>query len=329
MKRSVLVTGGAGYIGSHLCKRLAAEGWEPVVLDDLSIGNAWAVKWGPLIEADLLDDTALAAVFEEYRPAAVMHLAALSSVAESMRAPERYREVNVTGTAKLVAAMRRAGVPHLVFSSSASVYGLPERSPIGEDHPLRPINVYGETKLEAEQLLAGPALAEGVAAVSLRYFNAAGADPAGEIGERRREESHLIPLAMEVAAGRRPVLELHGRDYATPDGTGIRDYVHVTDIAAAHIRALEYLHRGGTAAAFNLGSDRGFSVLEVIEALRSITGREIPLIERPRRPGDPDCLVGDSAAARERLGWRPEHSDLESILVTAWRWAQARAAAAG
>ena len=210
MKRSVLVTGGAGYIGSHLCKRLAAEGWEPVVLDDLSIGNAWAVKWGPLIEADLLDDTALAAVFEEYRPAAVMHLAALSSVAESMRAPERYREVNVTGTAKLVAAMRRAGVPHLVFSSSASVYGLPERSPIGEDHPLRPINVYGETKLEAEQLLAGPALAEGVAAVSLRYFNAAGADPAGEIGERRREESHLIPLAMEVAAGRRPVLELHG-----------------------------------------------------------------------------------------------------------------------
>lgn len=327
MNRKVLVTGGAGYVGSHLCKRLAAEGWEPVVFDDLSLGNAWAVKWGPLVEGDLLDERALAAAFAAHRPEAVMHLAAASSVAESVRDPERYYRVNLQGTLNLLAAMRRAGVEQVVFSSSASVYGVPQRTPIPEGHPLQPINPYGNSKLMAERLLFDLERSHGIASVALRYFNAAGADLEGELGEQRREETHLIPLALDVALGRRGHLELYGRDYRTSDGTCIRDYVHVADIAAAHVRALDYLRRGGVGIALNLGSDSGFSVLQVLETLSEITGREIPLVEKPRRAGDPDELVSDSRAARQILGWQPESSDLATILGSAWRWARAQAAA--
>ncbi|MEX0921661.1 MAG: UDP-glucose 4-epimerase GalE [Rhodovibrionaceae bacterium] len=327
MNRKVLITGGAGYIGSHLCKRLAAEGWEPVTFDNLSTGNAWAVRWGPLCQGDLLDETALAEAFETHRPAAVMHLAALSSVAGSMQDPELYYRVNLQGTINLLAAMRRAEVRQVIFSSTASVYGAPQRTPIPEGHPLHPINPYGNSKLMAERLLFDFERSHGIASVSLRFFNAAGADGAGELGEQRSGETHLIPLALEVALGRRAALDLFGRDYRTPDGSCIRDYVHVEDIAAAHIRALDYLRRGGLGIALNLGSDAGFSVLEVIEGLRRITGAKIPLVERPRRAGDPDELVSDSSAAREILGWRPERSDLDSILGSAWAWAKSRSAA--
>jgi UDP-glucose-4-epimerase GalE len=324
MTRKVLVTGGAGYIGSHLCKLLAAEGWTPVAFDDLSSGNAWAVQWGPLVEGDLLDEAALAAAFETHRPVAVMHLAALSSVGDSILEPERYYRVNLQGTLNLLAAMRRAEVARLVFSSTASVYGAPRATPIAEGHPLHPINPYGSSKLLAERLLLDFERSHGISSVALRYFNAAGADPGGELGEERSQETHLIPIALQVALDRRRRLDLYGRDYRTPDGTCIRDYVHVTDIAAAHLLALKYLEEGGAGIALNLGSDRGFSVLEVVEALRRITGREIPAVDKPRRPGDPAELVSDSRAAREILGWRPQFSDLDSIVASAWAWAKTR-----
>ena len=323
MTRSVLVTGGAGYIGSHLCKLLAAEGWTPVVFDNLSTGNAWAVKWGPFVEGDILDEAALAAAFAAHRPDAVMHLAALSAVGESMADPERYYRVNLQGTLNLLGAMRRAEVGKVVFSSTASVYGTPQETPIPEGHPLHPINPYGSSKLMAERLLFDFERSHGIASVALRYFNAAGADPECELGEERAQETHLIPLALKVALARQPTLDLYGRDYRTPDGTCIRDYVHVTDIARAHVLALAYLDRGGAGIALNLGSDSGFSVLEVLDALRRVTGRDIPTVDKPRRAGDPDELVSDSTAAREILGWRPAHSDLDSIAGSAWAWAKA------
>ncbi len=325
MNRKVLITGGAGYIGSHLSKRLAAEGWEPVVFDNLSTGNAWALKWGAFHEGDLLDEASLDRVFAAQRPAAVMHLAALSAVSESMRDPGLYYRVNLQGTLNLLGAMRRAEVPHIVFSSTASVYGAPQKTPIPEGHPLHPINPYGNSKLMAERILFDFERSHGISSVALRYFNAAGADSQGELGEQRVGETHLIPRALEVALGRRDSLELYGTDYRTPDGSCIRDYVHVEDIAAAHIQALAYLQRGGHGIALNLGSDAGFSVLQVIEALRRITGTRLPLVERPRRPGDPDELVSDSSAAREILGWRPERSELDSIIASAWAWAKSRA----
>ena len=323
----MLVTGGAGYVGSHACKALAAAGYTPVVYDNLSRGHAWAVKWGPLERGDLLDPDRLAKAIRKHRPAAVLHFAALSDVGESVGDPQSYYRNNLVGTMNLLDAMRMNGIGRIVFSSSCAVYGIPQRVPIPEDHPRRPINPYGQSKRMIEQMLRDHAVAYGLRAVSLRYFNAAGADPGGEIGEEHDPETHLIPLLLEAASGQRSRLTLHGTDYQTHDGTCIRDYVHVSDLAEAHVLALKSLDKRAGAAEINLGSGAGFSVREVIEAARRVTGRRIPVREGRRRPGDPPVLVGDARRARRELSWRPRHSDIHEIIDTAWRWLTRRAAA--
>jgi UDP-arabinose 4-epimerase len=321
-RRTVLVTGGAGYVGSHACKALARAGYAPVVYDNLSRGHAWAVQWGGLERGDLLSPARLAAAFRKHRPFAVMHFAALAYVGESVEDPLRYYHNNVGGTMNLLEAMRDCGVNEIVFSSTCSVYGIPERVPIPENHAQRPINPYGHSKRMVEQMLADSAAAHGLRSVSLRYFNAAGADPEGEIGEVHDPETHLIPLVLEAAAGLRPRLTIHGTDYPTRDGTCIRDYVHVADLADAHVSALGYLAKHEGATAFNLGNGEGFTVREVIDAAHRLTGRKIPLREGPRRPGDPPALVGNAASARRSLGWKPRYQDLEVIIGSAWRWLQ-------
>jgi UDP-glucose-4-epimerase GalE len=319
---AVLVTGGAGYIGSHACKALAEAGFVPVVYDNLGIGNRWAVRWGPLEEGDILDGDRLAAVFAAYRPVAVMHFAALALVGESVTDPGKYYRNNVVGAINLLDAARGAGAV-FVFSSTCATYGIPERVPIDEDTPQQPINPYGTTKLMIEQALTDYGAAYGLRSASLRYFNAAGADPDGEIGEARAIETHLVPLMMEAILGRRPPLKVFGTDYPTPDGTAVRDYVHVTDLAAAHVRALRYLLGGGGSIALNLGTGRGHSVLEVIAAAEAGTGRRVPHDFGPRRAGDPPVLVADPRRSVAVLdldlaGFR----SLEEIVATAWRWHQ-------
>jgi len=321
-RRTVLVTGGAGYVGSHACKALAQAGYLPVVYDNLSRGHAWAVKWGGLERGDLLNPVRLAAVIRKHRPFAVMHFAALAYVGESVDDPLRYYRNNVGGTIHLLEAMRDGGVDRLVFSSSGSVYGVPERVPIPEKHAQRPVNPYGHSKRLVEQMLSDCAATYGLRSVSLRYFNAAGADPEGEIGEAHDPETHLIPLVLEAAAGLRPRLTIHGTDYPTRDGTCMRDYVHVADLADAHVLALRYLASNRGAAAFNLGNGEGFTVREVIDTARRLTGRKIPLRAGPRRPGDPPALVANATSARRELGWKPCYPDLEAIIDTAWRWLQ-------
>jgi len=316
----VLVTGGAGYIGSHTCKALARAGFEPVAFDNLSTGHRWAVKWGPLVQADLADRDAVLDALRAHRVEAVIHFAASAYVGESMGNPRKYFRNNVVNTLNLLEAMQDAGVGTIVFSSSCAVYGIPERVPIPEDHPCRPISPYGESKLFVERALEWYGRAYGLRWISLRYFNAAGADPDGELGEVHDPETHLIPLAIEAALGRRPYLEIYGTDYPTPDGTAIRDYIHVTDLADAHVRALDYLRRGGASTAFNLGAGRGYSVREVVAAVERVSGRRVPALEAPRRPGDPPVLVAEVANAQELLGWTPTFRDLESIIESAWRW---------
>ena len=318
--KAVLVTGGAGYVGSHACKALAAAGYTPVVYDNLSAGHDWAVKWGPLVKGDLLDRVHLAACFARYRPVAVLHFAAKALVAESVADPLSYYVNNVGGTLSLLELLCQSGAPPLVFSSTCATYGLPQQVPIPEDHPQAPINPYGATKLMIERMLADLEPARGLRSVSLRYFNAAGADPEAEIGEDHDPEPHLIPNVLAAALGRRAEVTIHGEDYATPDGTCIRDYIHVTDLAEAHVRALVYLLDGGATLALNLGSGQGASVREVIDAAVQITGREIPVAVGARRPGDPDSLVAAAGRARELLGWRPERSDLPTLIADAWRW---------
>jgi UDP-arabinose 4-epimerase len=322
IRKRVLVTGGAGYVGSHACKALSRAGYLPVVYDNLSRGHAWAVKWGPLERGDLMNAARIGAALRKHRPLAVLHFAALAYVGESVEDPLRYYRNNVGGTMNLLEAMRNHGVDRLVFSSTCSVYGIPERVPIPERHAQRPVNPYGSSKRMVEQLLADSAPAYGLRSVSLRYFNAAGADPDGEAGEAHDPETHLIPLALDAAAARGRRLTIHGTDYPTRDGTCIRDYVHVADLADAHVLALGYLARKPVAAAFNLANGGGFTVREVIAAAERVTGRKIRVREGPRRPGDPPALVGDAAAARRRLGWKPRYRDLESIIGTAWRWMQ-------
>jgi UDP-arabinose 4-epimerase len=322
IRKRVLVTGGAGYVGSHACKALAHAGYVPVVYDNLSRGHAWAVKWGSLERGDLLSPARLAAVIQKHRPVAVMHFAALISVGESVDDPLRYYQNNVGGTINLLEAMRNNGVDRIVFSSTASVYGIPERVPIPETHPQRPLNPYGHSKRMIEQMLSDSAAAFGLKSVSLRYFNAAGADSDGEIGEAHDPETHLIPLVLAAAAGLRARLTIHGTDYSTRDGTCIRDYVHVADLADAHVLALGYLATKSGASAFNLGNGEGFTVREVIAAAQKVTGLKIPLREGPRRPGDPPSLVANAASARRNLGWKPRYRDLEVIIGTAWRWLQ-------
>ena len=315
----VLVAGGAGYIGSHTCKMLAAAGHVPVVFDNQESGHDWAAKWGPLERGDINDPDALAAVLKRHRPEVVINFAALAYVGESSREPIRYYRTNVGGLLTLIETMRAHGVAKMVFSSSCATYGVPDRLPIVEDLRQDPINPYGRSKLMGEQVLRDACAAHGLGAVALRYFNAAGADPDGETGEEHEPETHLIPLVLQAAHGERPHISVFGTDYPTPDGTCIRDYVHVTDLATAHVAAIGAC-QGGRFAAYNLGTGRGASINEVIAKAREITQRRIVVKAEARRPGDPPVLVADAALARGALGWRPEHSDLDSVIESAWRW---------
>ena len=318
----VLVTGGAGYIGSHACKALARAGFVPIAFDNLSTGWAEAVKYGPLVRGDLADRGTLDAAFAEWQPVAVMHFAALSLVGEAMTDPGRYWRANVGGALSLIEATLAAGCRRLIFSSTCAIYGdqggvLPD-----EDTKARPINAYGASKRAIEDMIGNFAISHGLEAVIFRYFNVAGADPEAEIGEQHRPETHLVPLMLDAIAGRRPGLILHGTDYPTRDGTCIRDYVHVTDLADAHVGGLRWLLDGKGARAFNLGTGTGFSVRVVIDAARVLTNRPVPVTEGPRRAGDAVALVCGSDRARAELGWVPERSTLPLMIADAWAWSQ-------
>lgn len=326
----VLVTGGAGYIGSHACKALAAAGHLPISVDNLVYGHRWAVRWGPLEVADISDSTRMDRIFAEHRPDAVMHFAAYAYVGESVTDPGKYYRNNVAGTLSLLSAMQRHAVDKIVFSSTCATYGNPQSIPIVETHPQAPINPYGATKQMVERMLADFGVAHGLRSAALRYFNAAGADSDSEIGEAHDPENHLIPLVLEAAAGLRPHIQVFGDDYETADGTCIRDYVHVTDLADAHVRALDRLATAQPGMnAFNLGNGQGFSVREVIAAAERVTGRKVPVVIAPRRAGDPSALVGDATRARRDLCWQPQHADIDVILGTAWRWLQQHSARKG
>jgi UDP-arabinose 4-epimerase len=320
MSQSILVTGGAGYVGSHACKALASAGYRPVVYDNLSRGHREAVRWGPLVEGDLHDRVRLGEALRAHQVSAVMHFAAFAYVGESVADPELYYRNNVGGTLALLGAMRAAGVHRIVFSSTCAVYGVPEMLPIRETTAKAPLNPYGDTKLAIERALNWYAAAYGMRYIALRYFNAGGADPDGEIGEDHQPETHLIPLVLRAALGRAGPIEIYGTDYPTPDGTAIRDYIHVSDLADAHLRALSHLAAGGDSAALNLGTGKGSSVREMIAAVERIGGRKVPHREVARRPGDPPELVADPALARAQLGWQPRHSDLDTIIGTALAW---------
>lgn len=318
----VLVTGGAGYVGSHVCKALAGAGIEPVVLDNLSQGSREAVRWGRLVVGDIADRDLVARTIADSKAEAVMHFAASASVAESVADPALYYRNNVAGSLALLDAMRRTGVRQFVFSSTSAVYGNPQRLPITEDAPPAPVSPYGRSKLMVEQMLADEDGAYGLRYMALRYFNAAGADPEGETGDRRREGTHILSRAMKAAAGDIPELEIYGDDYDTPDGTCIRDYVHVSDLATGHLLALDHLVKGGASATLNLGAGRGLSVLEVVAGLERAIGRKLPSRRCPRRPGDPVALYADVGAAKHLLGFSTAHSDIDTIVATAWRFYQ-------
>ncbi len=315
----ILVTGGAGYIGSHACKALAIAGFAPVSYDNLVYGHREAVRWGPLEEGDILDLSRLQAVFDRYCPAAVMHFAAFAYVGESVSEPVKYYRNNVSGAVNLIGLSAERGLP-FVFSSTCATYGIPERVPISEATPQVPINPYGASKWMVERVLADTAAVSPMRYAALRYFNAAGADAESEIGERHDPETHLIPLAIQAAMRKGPPLSIFGTDYPTPDGTAIRDYIHVTDLAEAHVLALRDLLAGGDSMALNLGTGAGHSVRQVVETVEAVAGKEVPVRLAPRRVGDPPELVADPSRAFERLGWRARHSGLENIVETAWRW---------
>jgi UDP-glucose-4-epimerase GalE len=319
-RTSVLVTGGAGYIGSHTCKALAQAGFTPITFDNLVCGHVDAVKWGPFVEGDLADGGLVESVIRAYGVSAVIHFAAYAYVGESVRLPGKYFQNNVSNTINLLEAMRSAHVPAIVFSSTCATYGVPGKLPIDEAHPQQPVNPYGESKLFVERALHWYGAAHDLRSVALRYFNAAGADPDGETGERHEPETHLVPLVIETALGARSHVEIYGTDYPTPDGTAIRDYVHVTDLADAHVRAVDHLLGGGASECLNLGTGRGHSVREVITATERVTGRSVASRAMPRRAGDPPELVADARRAGQVLGWRPRLSSLEDIVATACAW---------
>ncbi|MCE1114525.1 MULTISPECIES: UDP-glucose 4-epimerase GalE [Pseudomonas] len=310
-----LVVGGAGYIGSHMVKHLLTAGHDVVVADIAPTRPE--IKW---VELDIADAPALDALFAEYTFDAVFHFASFIQVGESVIEPGKYYQNNVTATLVLLQAMVRAGVRRLIFSSTAAVYGNPQYVPIDEQHPKAPINPYGCSKWMVEQVLQDFDRAYGLRSVCLRYFNAAGADPEGECGERHEPETHLIPLILQAASGRRPAITVFGRDYDTPDGTCIRDYIHVSDLASAHALAVDYLLAGGTSTVLNLGNGQGFSVQQVIDTVRDVTGREVCVEDAPRRAGDPPRLVADAARARQLLGWQPAYTSLDAIVRHAWNW---------
>ncbi len=317
---AILVVGGAGYIGSHMVKLLRRSGFGTVVLDDLSGGHRDAVRDVPLVVGSIADAGLLAELFARHRFAAVMHFASFIQVGESMSDPGKYYANNLAATLTLLGAMRDAGVMRFIFSSSAAVFGHPDRLPIREDLPKRPINPYGRSKWMVEQVLEDYDRAYGLKAICLRYFNAAGADPDGELGERHHPETHLIPLLLQAASGRREAVSVFGTDYDTPDGTCIRDYVHVADLCDAHLLGLRRLLDGGESARFNLGNGQGFSVKEVIDTVRHVTGRRTPVRYEARRPGDPPRLVADTTLAHGVLGWMPQRAKLETIVADAWAW---------
>ncbi|MGH9325452.1 MAG: UDP-glucose 4-epimerase GalE [Terriglobia bacterium] len=320
----VLVTGGAGYIGSHTAKLLASEGLEPVVLDDLRSGHRWAVQWGTFVEGNLADADLLKQIFGDGDIKAVIHFAGEIQVGESVKDPRKYFWANAVNSLKLLDAMREGRANCIVFSSSAGVYGDPEFVPIPEEHRTRPVSPYGESKLFVEQALRAYGLAYGLRWMALRYFNACGASE--NLGEEHHPETHLLPLAMRAALGQQPHLEVYGTDYPTPDGTALRDYIHVLDLATAHLAALRHLLDGGESCALNLGTGQGHTVREIIAAVDQYAKpRRVPFRDVARRPGDPTSLIADPSSARRVLGWEPRHSSLEEIVRTAWEWHSARA----
>ena len=324
---TILVTGRAGYIGSHAVLSLRDAGYEVVILDNLIYGHRDLVETRlkvELVEGDIGDRSLLNQLFKTREFAAVMHFAAYAYVGESVGQPAKYYRNNVAGTLTLLEAMCDAGIKNFVFSSTCATYGIPQQVPIREDQPQKPINPYGMSKLMVEQILDDFDRAYGLRSVRFRYFNAAGADPQGRLGEDHAPETHIIPLVLLTALGKRESISIYGTDYDTPDGTCIRDYIHVTDLAQAHVLGLEYLLQGGNTDVFNLGNARGFSIQEVIEAARTVTGRPIPATLADRRPGDPPILVGSAEKAKRILDWQPQYADLESILEHAWQWHQKR-----
>ena len=322
--RYVLVTGGAGYIGSHTCKSLALTGYTPVSYDDLSTGNAWAVKWGPLETGDIRDADRLHTVVEAYRPVAVMHLAASALVGESVREPSLYYRNNVVGSLTVLDVCRAAGVATLVFASSCSVYGVPRHLPVTEDTATDPLSPYGASKLVLERVLRDYEAAYGLRHASLRYFNVAGADADGDLGECREVETHIIPLALEAVLGRGRPFHIMGTDYPTPDGTAIRDYVHVCDVAEANLAALRHLLAGGNSVVCNLGSGKGYSVQQILDSIEQHAGRPVPCSRAGRRSGDPPAIVADIARAATHLHWSPRQSSLAALIGSAWQWHQTR-----
>ena len=317
--RDILVVGGGGYIGSHTCLDLAEKGYTPIVYDNFSNGHREFVKWGPVEEGDIRDRARLDEVFRKYAPAAVIHFAALIEVGESVKDPLAFYENNVAGSLTLFAAARAANCRRLVFSSTCATYGVPEQTPMTETHPQAPINPYGRSKLITEEILRDLCAHDGFRAVTLRYFNAAGADPEGRIGERHDPETHAVPLAIEAALGRRNGFSIFGDDYDTRDGSCVRDFVHVMDLAEAHTRAIDHLVNDGRSVALNLGTGKGTTVKELLAAIGDVAGREIAITQASRRPGDTAALVADNSMARDVLGWVPRN-DLSSIVSTAWKW---------
>ena len=317
---TALVTGGAGYIGSHSCKALRRAGYHPVVLDNLQHGHERAVKWAPWRRGDILDKTRLDEVFATYSPEAVIHFAAYAYVGEFVTDPGKYYRNHFVGTLTLLEVMRDHGVDKIVFSSSCATYGNPDVLPIREKTPQSPINPYAASKAMAERVLADFGTAHGLKATVLRYFNAAGADPDNEIGELHDPETHLIPLLLDAASGGRMNVTVFGTDYPTDDGTCVRDYIHVSDLAEAHVKALRRLLDGGRSSIYNLGNGRGFSVKEVIDAVERVTGLTVPVVFGDRRPGDPAALISDASKARDELGWRPQFAGIDEIVRTAWAW---------
>lgn len=318
--RTILVTGGAGYIGSHVCYHLKQQGWNPVCFDNFSMGHEWAVKYGPLVKGDLLNPDDIHAAIQTHKPLAVMHLASFIQVGESVKDPLKYYRNNVSGMINLLGAMKAGGVPYMIFSSTAAVYGNPVYTPIDEKHPRQPINPYGHSKLMIEQMLADCSGAYGIRSVSLRYFNAAGAAPEVGLGEAHEPETHLIPLMIQAAQKGTP-LKVFGNDYETRDGTCLRDYIHILDLADAHLKALEYLEKDGATVSVNLGSGHGTTNLEMIQHIEKLFSVKVPFEYADRRAGDPAALVSSYDKAQEILGWEATRS-IEEILTDAWKWSE-------
>jgi UDP-arabinose 4-epimerase len=313
----ILVTGGAGFIGAHTCKALAAYGLHPIAFDNLSRGHREMVQWGPFVQGDILQPADLDRAFERYQPKSIVHFAALAYVGESVAQPLAYYQNNVTGLINVLDAMVRRGADTMVFSSSCTVYGIPDRLPIAQTAPQRPISPYGRSKLMCEQILAHVAAAHPLRVALLRYFNACGADPDGQLSERHDPETHLIPLAIDAASG--PPLQIFGADYPTSDETCERDFIHVSDLAAAHVAALRHISNGAEGLTLNLGTGRAYSILEIVSAIERLTGRQVPVIHAARRPGDPAALVANVSLSERVLEFRPKYSNLETIIETTWR----------